>query len=224
MNNVAAEKSQTYIDEHYVTRSELAKLAGLSEDRIVELVDAKCIPPHAYEVRTDNTFVSSFGEYRLPATPRYYYHPRLVNWIEQAESLAKTHTLAKVAEAIKFKFEDDIDKALDGRAMPWPDGTGLVWEYLMDGTWSLCLKEFNVPDLVQKEVARGTIAEITTSCSGRDVSPIERAELENAVAQYNEVALPFSPHEVGESSRCLEVGAVVKKFGLNKCRTHVAAE
>ncbi len=224
MSGVTAEETQAYIDEHYVTRSGLAKLACTSEDRIVELVDAKCIPSHAYEVRADTVFVSSFGEYKLPAAPRFYYHPRLIGWIEHAEALAKSHPLPIVAERVKAKFEEDIDKALDGRPMPWPDGKGLIWDYLMDGTWSLCLKEFNVPDLVQKEVARGSIADIVRACSGRDISSTERAELEAAVALYDQVALPFSPHEVGESSRCLEVGAVVKKFDLNKRQAPVAAE
>lgn len=224
VTNATAEQTQSYIDTYYVTRSELAKLAGLSEDRIVELADAKCIPPHAYEVRSDMEVVSSFGSYTLPSAPRYYYHPRSIEWIEHATSLAEHHPLDVVAEMIKTKFSEDIDKALAGRPLPWPDGKDRIWDYLMDGTWSLCLKNYNVPDLVQKEVARATIARIAGSATTGDISDRERAALEEAVSAFDEVALPFSPHEVGESSRCLEVNAVVKQFGLSNGSTSVAAE
>jgi hypothetical protein len=224
MSGITAEETQAYIDKYYVTRSELARLADISEERIVELVDAKCIPPHAYEVRAETVYASSFGEYKLPSTSKHYYHPRLVEWIGQATRLAEKHPLPVVAEHIKAKFEEDIHKTLDGRPLPWPDGTALVWDYLMDGTWSLCLKDFNVSDLVRKEVARGTIAKIVKASSDCGITATERTELEDAVRCYDEVALPFSPHEVGESSRCLEVGSVVKKFGLNKIVKPMAAE
>ena len=212
MTNATAEQTQAYIDEYYIPRSDLAILGGISEDRIIELADAKCIPPHAYEVRADMEVVSSFGSYTLPSVPRFYYHPCSVEWIRQATALASEHSLTVVADMIKAKFSEDIDKALAGRPLPWPDGKGRVWDYLMDGTWSLCLKDYNVPDLVQKELARATISKVVEAASGRNISGTERAELEDAVSKFDQVALPFSPHEVGESSRCLEVNAVVKKF------------
>ncbi len=211
-----AEQTQSYIDEHYITRPELARRAGISEDRLLELVHAKCIPPHAYEVRADMEVVSSFGVYQLPSEPRYYYHPCSLRWIEQATALAQDHPLTVVAERIKAKFSDDIDTALAGRPLPWPDGKSRVWDYLMDGTWSLCLKDYDIAGLVEKEVARATIARIVDAAAGREISDSERGELEDAVSRFDRVALPFSPHEVGESSRCLEVNAVVKKFGLSR--------
>jgi len=143
-----AQDSQAYVDTHYIILSELAKLSGASEARVLELVEAKCIPPHAYEVCTQKTFISSFGEYTLQDEPVRYYHPKLIDWIEQAEILTQNYALSDVAKKIKTKFYEDIDELLGERPMPWPSGKEHVWDYLMDGTWSLCLKQFNVPDLV----------------------------------------------------------------------------
>lgn len=120
---------------------------------------------------------------------------------------------------MKAKFLADIDIALDGREMPWPEGTGQVWDHLMHGTWSLCLKEFDIPGLVEKELARGTISRIIKNSSGRDILDAEWAELQDAVENYDRVALPFSPHEIGESSRCLKVGHVIDLFGLKGLQT-----
>ena len=84
MEIASAEKSQAYIETHYVTRSELSKQVGIPEQRILELVEAQCIPPHSYELRGSQTFISAFGEYSLPTETRFYYHPDLVHWIERA--------------------------------------------------------------------------------------------------------------------------------------------
>ena len=214
MTAVTAEQTQAYIEAYYLTRQQLSLAAGISEARILELVEARCIPPHAYEARPETTYISSFGSYRLPAASLFYYHPRHVDWIDRAETLAAGLPLTEVAVKVKEGFEADIEAALDGQPLPWPDGLGLVWDYLMDGTWSLCLKDFDIPGLVQKEVARRTIAEVEDAAAGRPISDDERERLRAAVRRYDAVALPFSPHEVGESSRCLEVNAVVRKYRL----------
>jgi hypothetical protein len=46
------------------------------------------------------------------------------------------------------------------------------------------------------------------------LSPAARAALIAAIAAYNEVAADFGPHELGDSSRCREVGAAIGKYGL----------
>lgn len=224
MGDVTAEQTQAYIDAYYITLPDLARRAAVSEARVLEFVENRCIPPHSYEVRGETTCINSFGAYALPSVPRLYYHPRLVDWIDRASSLAERQDLPAVAARVKADFEADIDRALAGRPMPWPDGTTTVWAYLMDGTWGLCLKTLTVPDLVQKELARATIARIEKASAGRSITSQERFELEEAVALYDDVALPFSPHELGESSRCLEVGTVVRKHGLALPQDAVAAE
>ncbi len=211
---VPANLSQAYIDEHYITRPALAEMAGVPETKIVELSEKKCIPPRAYEVTNKAIFTSSFGSYELEGDVLHYYHPKHVDWIATAEEFAESYSLEEVAVRVRDKFTADILEALGNNPMPWPDGIALVWDYLMDGTWSLCLKEFDVPGLVQKELARRSIADITKKADPAHISKVDRAALRKAAAQFYEVALPFSPHEVGESSRCLEVNATVKKYGI----------
>jgi hypothetical protein len=49
MMTAPANLSQAYIDEHYITRPALAGKARITEARIVELAEKRCIPPPAYE-------------------------------------------------------------------------------------------------------------------------------------------------------------------------------
>ena len=214
MGRVNREDVQRYLDANYLTLKELSASAGVTPERVLELVDAHCVPPHSHEVRGLAIFANTFGEYTAPVPPERYYHPSLAGWVKKASALARRHTLADVARRLRKDFEDTFEAALDGRPAPWPRGVDYAWAYLMDGTWGLCLKEISVASLLQKEFARQTIANIVSPSPDHALSPAARAALIEAIGAYNEVATDFGPHERGDSSRCREVGAAIKKYGL----------
>lgn len=214
MTLTPAEETLAYIDDHYLPRVATAARCNISEERLVELVEAKCTPPHAYAVERPITCISSFGAYDLSGPVEFYYHPRHCDWVARAEGLAEQMPLAEVARIVRERFFADVQAALGGAPLPWKDGIDLVWTYLMDGTWSLCLKDYDVESLVQKELARHTIKTIEAAAVNAALSTGDRQTLQDAVARFEDVALPFSPHEVAESSRCLEVNAAIQKFKL----------
>ena len=214
MSTVTAEDAQRYIDANYLTLDALAERAGVAPERLLDLVAAHCVPPHSYEVRGVVVFASTFGEFTAPAPLERYYHPDMVGWVESAEALAAEHSLSQVARLMRADFEDAVEQALDGRAAPWARGVDHAWAFWMDGTFGLCLKALTVEALVAKECARADIAAIVRPEPGHQLSASERDALAAAVARYEAVALPFAPHEVGLSSRCLEVGAALAKYKL----------
>ncbi len=214
MDRINREDVQRYLDANYLTLKELSASAGVTPERVLELVDALCVPPHSHEVRGVAIFASTFGEYTAPVPPERYYHPSLVGWVRKASALARRHTLADVARRMRKDFEQTFETALDGRPPPWPRGVDYAWAYLMDGTWGLCLKEISVANLLQKEFARQTIARLVSPDPRHELSATARAALIEAIAAYNEVATDFGPHELGDSSRCREVGSAIEKYGL----------
>jgi hypothetical protein len=214
MDRVNREDVQRYLDANYLTLKELSARAGVTPERVLELVDALCVPPHSHEVRGVVVFASTFGEYTAPVPPARYYHPSLVDWVRKASALARRHTLADVARRMRKDFEQAFEAALDGRPPPWPRGVDYAWAYLMDGTWGLCLKEISVANLLQKEFARQTIARLVSPDPRHELSAAAREMLIEAIDAYNEVATDFGPHELGDSSRCREVGAAIGKYGL----------
>ncbi len=158
MSDLFAEDIQRYIESQYLTLEALAARAEVPPERLQQLLDARCVPPHSYEVRGDFVFVSSFGEYTIPVQPSRYYHPSLERWVRKAALLAQVHGLAEVAQIIRHDFDDEFAAALNGRQAPWPGGADYAWDYLMDGTWGLCLKEISAPNLLSKEFARKEVA------------------------------------------------------------------
>jgi hypothetical protein len=214
MSDVTAEDAQRYIDANYLTLDNLAERAGVTPQRLLDLVAAHCIPPHSYAVRGAVVFASTFGEFTAPAPLRRYYHPDTVGWIEKAEALAADQSLSQVARLMREDFEQAVERALDGRAAPWARGVDHAWAFWMDGTFGLCLKELTVESLVAKECARADIAAIVRPEPDHRLNAAERAALAAAVARYDAVALPFAPHELEKSSRRLEVGAALEKYDL----------
>jgi hypothetical protein len=214
MSGIDIDEVQGYLDRNYLTLEQLAERAGVAPERVLELVDAQCVPPHSHEVRGVAVFASTFGEYAAPVPPRRYYHPSLVDWVEKADALARQHRLADVARQMRTDFEQAFEDALEGRAPPWPKGVNHAWAYLMDGTWGLCLKEISAPNMLRKEYARSKIAHIAARVRDGRPSEGQRATLLDAIERYNEVATDFAPHERADSSRCREVEAVIEAYGL----------
>jgi hypothetical protein len=214
MDEVRQADVQQYLDANYLRLDELAARAGVTPERVLELVAAHCVPPHSHEVRGVAVYASTFGEYTAAVPPHRYYHPSLVDWVKKASALARRHSLADVARRMRKDFEQAFEDALDGRAPPWPRGVDYAWAYVMDGTWGLCLKEISVANLLQKEFARQTIARLVSPDPGHDLTPPARAALIEAIHAYDAVAADFGPHEFADSSRCREVEAAIEKYGL----------
>jgi len=214
MDQVKRDDVQRYLDGHYLRLEELAARAGAAPERIMELIDSQCVPPHSHEVRGVVVFASTFGEYSAAVPPLRYYHPSLADWARKANALARRHSLADVARRMRKDFEQAFEAELDGRAPPWLRGVDHAWAYLMDGTWGLCLKVISVQSLLQKEFARQAIANLVSQDPRHELSPAARAALIAAIEAYKQVAADFGPHELGDSSRSREVGAAIEKYGL----------
>lgn len=205
----------SYISEHYIGIDELSKLSGASRERIEELVATRCIPPHSYELNLQATVTSAFGRYQLNDEPVRFYHRSLADWIHVAETLASKHPLAEVSRLVQEKFAADIKTVLGDRPWPWERQIDHAWDFLMDGSFSLCVKELSVEHMMTKELARATIRSIVKPDPDHQLSPNERNMLVETLQDYDSVTLPFSPHEYPESSRALEAEAAAKKYQLN---------
>lgn len=214
MSKTFAEDVQAYIDGNYLELEALADRAEVEPGHLLELIAARCVPPHSYEVRGEYVFSSTFGDYTIPSQARRYYHPSLERWARKAAALARLHPLEEVARLIRADFEEEFALSLNGRTPPWPRGVEHAWDYLMDGTWGLCLEEISGENMLVKEYARATLAGLVRPDPGHSLSAEARAAAETAVRRYNRVAKAFAPHEVAESSRTREVEPAVEKYRL----------
>lgn len=211
-----AQDVQAYLEaENYLTLEELASRAATSEEQVRALELARCIPATSYCVGGEMTYTSSFGTYRLPVAETRYYHSDILRWVLRALDLLKTMDIEDVAKVVRAEFDDQFHAALQGAEPPWPGGADYAWNYILDGTWGLCLKDVDVASLLTKEQARVTIRNLVRPEADHVLSAEDRLELEAALVRFETVALPFAPHEVGESCRHKELGPAIQKYGLS---------
>ena len=101
------------------------------------------------------------------------------------------------AREIRAEFLAPIAEALPIR---WPGGPDVAWVLLRNGSWGLCLKDIAPENAITKERARIAVA------AHRETEPEDPAVLKVEIENYDAVTLPFSPHELPESSRQREIG------------------
>ncbi len=193
---VTADEVLAYVAENYVSIEHLAAQTQVAADRILGLIAAECVPPHAYDITGEIVISSAFGTYRQPMTPRRVYPPSLSAWIRRAEPLAREIGLNDAARQIRAEFLASFAEALPDR---WPGGPEDAWALLRDGSWGLCLKEIAPENAITKERARVAVA------AHRASGPDDPAPLQAEIAIYDAVTLPFAPHERPESSRAREI-------------------
>ena len=219
MTEITAQAVQAYIDAHYLELETLAARAGCSAAAVRSLEEAACVPGASFVTGGEMVCTSTFGRYRLPAAPRRYYHPSVLGWVEKALGLAQDRELAEVARRMRAAFDGEFAEALAGQAPPWAGhdlnaGADYAWDYILDGTWGLCLKDITAKNMLKKEFARNTLREIISPDPAHALNSDDRTRLEAAIADYEDVALPFAPHEAPESSRVKEIGPAIVRYGL----------
>ena len=196
---VTADEVLAYVTENYVPIEHLAAETQVAAERIMDLIAAECVPPHAYDITGEIVISSAFGTFRQPMTPQRVYPPSLATWIRRAEPLARDIGLDGAARQIRAEFLAPIAEALPDR---WPGGPEDAWALLRDGSWGLCLKKIAPETAIAKERAR--MAAAAHRASGQD----DPAPLQAEIANYDAVALPFAPHERPESSRACEIDPI----------------
>lgn len=206
-----------YFQKHMLPEDEVAQRAGISVDRLLELVQWRCVPPHTHEVSIGTQISGCFGDFAFPPENRRYYHPSIVEWMARVLPIAETLPLYTVAERMRDEFFDDFVAALDGRAPPWEgmsavEGAVYAWNYVMDGTWGACLKVIDIPSMLAKEYARAVFRAVATLPDDAVLSHDQLSALEQAITDYERVAQEFAPHERPLSSRSVEYDAAKARF------------
>lgn len=215
MSNISAQDVLQYLQEQdFLKPEELAKRTDTTPEQIRALEQTRCIPAASYVLAGEMTVTSSFGKYQLPVIPERYYHPSIQGWVIEALSLAQTRELSDVAKLVRVEFDKHFAEALNGERPPWPDGADYAWDYLVDGTWGICLKTIDMEHLLTKENARATIRQIMSTDSTGELSEEQRDQLVAAIRGYRQVTMPFAPHEFDESSTQQEIQPAIDKYNI----------
>ncbi len=192
----------TYLRQNYMTAEEVASRAGIAVDRLNELVQAQCVPPHSHSAQlclTTETSIS--GQKETVDSEVRYYHPDTVRYIRVAERFSLSgHSLAEISALTKERFLREAAQALGQPLVEIEKLAEEGWEEFMSGTYGVCLKRVSAQSMVKKQHAVHRLQKLLDQ-HGSKATPELIDGLRSALQDYNEVAAAFGPHEILDSSR-----------------------
>jgi hypothetical protein len=193
-----------YLEGRYLTLQGLADASGLAEERLLELIDAGCLPDHSHEATFSLRVEAVVNGSHPTADKRIgFYHPDLAGLAREAEALVGALGLAGGATEIRRRHDDAVALAagLEAGSPAHRDLAERTWAAWRNGTYGVCLQEVATPNMIRKvmatELMKGALEQRD------DPATIDADALDAALARYASVTGPFGPHERDGSTRAL---------------------
>ncbi len=202
------DETLAYLEESYLTLEALAQKSGVPPARIEELVAWNCLPPHSHEAEL-TIAVTTIISGRHEAMPKHirYYHRSLIALASEADRLAQAKGLNAAAADIRQQFEREVAEAAGSTTAEIIKG---AWKAWCDGTYGVCLKEVVPGNMIRKVAATQKMQGLLDRAKSAPLRADDLAELKEATQQYEEVAGPFGPHEVADSTRARVYGPAMR--------------
>lgn len=191
-----------YLQKHFVDKFAYASMAGISPDRLDQLIAAEAIPSSTYVCEGNSVRSAAFGATETAENLiGEYFRPECVRWVRiAAQSLPGSERAAVVEElttelriALQDYLEDSI--AIEEKIQS-------LLPHFWNGTFGLCVADpSSGVGIVRKEMLQERLTRITVN--GSEPSPVgfPKEELLQLIDDYAGSAMPFSPAEYERCSR-----------------------
>ncbi|MBW8813055.1 MAG: hypothetical protein JF588_06480 [Caulobacterales bacterium] len=226
------ELSAAYVVRTCVPEHALAAAAGVSAATLEALQAAGVVPQPTY-VLGPASVRSAIAALGPREGGRAYFGISVPPWLRLAAVLAERTPATELRAALTAWLAKDLAEALteareDAKRFGWSrmfrddavDRTAVateaerLWPEWMGGGWAVCLRRFDGPHLVAKEVGRRRIAALTDECAKAELSPEARLEVLGAMARLDAVLLSFAPHERPNGTPGLILDATAQRYDL----------
>ena len=225
-----------YLAERYLSLDEVAEKAGLGRGLIEELVDAGCMPGPSYELRCREelyAFINGGSDTVELRTLARYFAKDVIAWVESIAPRLRDASPGELAPVIKAElraaFRDGLIKH-DGASIEYEgfvsragqiDPAGFdthfeeyVWPNWRAGTWGICVYgSERMQNVARKTIAVCRLKRLTDDGNKVSYAENEARKVRAAMAEYDAIVPPFSPHDRHESSRARLVAALGDAVG-----------
>ena len=225
---------QTYVERHFISLAELARLAGMSEPQARALIAARAIPGPIYTLWPNGAFSSPIGGHHgaePQGEPVHWYAPAAAWWIRRGHGLSSTEAAASFAARFTADFVTHLRTEPDGPLgypQAFPDGrfdqtaaeaaAAAEWRDWLDGGYGVCLRHADARHAVTKTCRRATVLAITDEGRAPSLTQTQRADLLTALEELDAVMLPFAPHQRPHGTPGLWLDAMLERYGLGTTR------
>ncbi len=220
----------TYLREHYLTLEELKEHPPLNGTLVDRLRQLGCVPAASYRMRFDVRVYSKIFDTSTIAGEVELFPKAIVYWLASAQSLIREYGSDRIAELLESRFKEAFRTALlayPGSRAGYPecfrdgatpntrvfDATAdEAWTNFMDGTYGVCLHHQTPINIVRKHVAVAALESLLGQIG--QGQPVDRLEALTALETYDELGMPFAPHDHHLSSRDCFYQPVAEHLGL----------
>ena len=230
------EELDAYLGERYVSLDEVAEKTGLDRDLVQELIDTGCMPGPSYEHRSREELYAlvngSADTIELRTVARYFARD-VITWVESIAPRLRHVSPVELAPVLKSELRTAFREGLvehGGASIEYEgfmsragpiDPAGFdahfeeyIWPNWRAGTWGICVHgSERMQNVARKTIAVNRLKRLTDDGTKVGYSKDEASEIHAAMAEYDSVAPPFSPHDRHSSSRARLVETLGDEVG-----------
>jgi hypothetical protein len=191
-----------YLQNHFVNKAAFASMAGISVDRLDQLISAEAVPAATYTCDGVSITSAVFGEIPIkePLTGEFF-RPECVRWVKIADRAApgseRAAVLSELTKELRASLEEHFSsaEAVESRIRGY-------LPHFFNGTYGLCIANPSTgAGIVRKEILQERLMELTANGSLPAPPSLSKDELITLIDDYADSAMPFSPAEYERSSR-----------------------
>ena len=225
-----------YLEERYVSLEQIAERTGVGVDVLEEMIDTGCMPGPSYERRCReemHAYINGDVDTLSVRTVARYFAVDVIAWIDSIAPRLGDMSPRELAPILKSELRADFRSGLTRHGGASIEYEGLmspageidsaafdahfesyIWPNWRAGTWGICVYgSERMQNVARKTIAVNRLKRLTGDGTRRDYSADEAREVRDAMAEYDSIVPPFSPHDRHDSSRARLIEALGFEVG-----------
>jgi hypothetical protein len=230
------EELDAYLQERYLSLEQVAERTGVGIDTLEELIDTGCMPGPSYELRCREemyAYINDDVDTLSVRTMARYFAADVIAWVDSIAPRLNDTSPRELAPILKSEMRADFHRGLmrhGGASIEYEGFMSLagevdtaafdahfedyVWPNWRAGTWGICVYgSERMQNVARKTIAVNRLKRLTEDGNRRDYSEGEARKVRDAMAEYDSIVPPFSPHDRHDSSRARLVEALSLDVG-----------
>ncbi|MDE0045155.1 MAG: DUF6058 family natural product biosynthesis protein [bacterium] len=231
MANWTTDELESYLEARYVSLRDITEKTGLASDLLEDLIATGCMPGASYERRRREELwahINGDADTVSLKTVSRHFAADVITWVLSVAPRLNGSSPRQLAPVLKEELRSGFLDGLvrhGGGAITYggfmaEDGaierTGFdhhfatyVWTNWRAGTWGICVHDsWDIRNIARKTVAVERLKRLTRGGTRTSYSPAEARKVRHAMAEYDAIVPPFSPHDRHEASRARLVDAL----------------
>lgn len=216
-----------YIQENFIESNQVCQIAGISPQKLLELIEKELIPKASYKIDLTYKISSPLQDEIVISEVKDYFPKNVIN-------LIKTNILLKnpseFKKTLKTEFVESFvintdkkfgyDNVMNENGSVNMEKLNIVfeqeWQYYLKGIYGICTLNGTGTEIAKKEIAVKKLIVFNKSHKDNKLTEAEKKELLKLNSEFNEGSNLFAPFQSKNSSRGKYLDEILSKNSLTE--------